>query len=71
LTAYAHLEKDFQLENVQPGTFRRRIQAGIAKLTKQFFPDGEDKPGKFDMEKTLVAYEKDDKSYILIEGKFI
>jgi len=70
LSQYAQLVPDFNLTNVEPGTFRHKRETGIAKLTRQFFPDGEDKPGKFDRSNSLVAYEREGKPFLLIEGKF-
>ena len=32
-------------------------------------PDGDNKPGKFDMDLTMVAYKNDDNSCTLIDGK--
>ena len=62
------MEKEFDLNNVNPGSFRQKIKAGLIKLNKQFFPDGDDRPGKFDKDVTMVAYQNDDKSFILIDG---
>ena len=70
MSQYAQLVPDFNLTNVEPGTFRHRREAGIVKLTRQFFPDGEDKPGKFDRSNSLAAYEREGKPFLLIEGKF-
>ena len=63
LSQYAQLVPDFNLTNLEPGTFRHRRKAGISKLTRQFFHDGEDKLGKFDRSNSLVAYEKKEKPF--------
>ena len=69
LKKYAHLEKDFDLHTVIPGSFRQRKKAGLTQLSKQFFSHGDDKKGKFDTEISMVAYMNDNKSFTLIDGK--
>ena len=69
LKKYATLDKDFDLQSAIPGSFRQRRTAGLVQLSKQFFPDGDNKPGKFDMDLTMVAYKNDDNSCTLIDGK--
>ena len=71
LNNYVQLYPDFDLRQAEPGAFRRKRKAGIRKLTKQFFPNGEEQPGKFDRSNTLVAYEREGKPFLLIEGMFI
>ena len=71
LKKYATLEPEFDLQSAIPGSFRQRRKAGLAQLSKQFFPQGTDMPGKFYTDITMVAYRNDDNSCTLIDGKLI